>query len=55
MNIPTNISQLASNTLRYITAKLDEIKNIVDNTYTITNTHKKTFAAALINSIEPNK
>ena len=42
-NIPTLISQLTSNTLSDITAKLDEIKNIVDNTYTFTNTYKKTF------------
>ena len=41
MNIPTPISQLTSNTLSDINTKLDEIKNIVDNTYTITNTHKK--------------
>ena len=53
MNIPTPISQLTSNTPSDITAKLDEIKNIVDNTYIITNTHKKTFADVLINSIEP--
>ena len=44
---------MTSNTLSDITAKLDEIKILVDNTYTITNTHKKTFADALINSIEP--
>ena len=53
MNIPTPISQLTSNTLSDITAKLDEIKNRVDNTYIITNTHKKTFADVLINSIDP--
>ena len=35
-NIPTPISQLTSNTLSDITAKLDEITNIVGNTYTIT-------------------
>ena len=44
---------MTSNTLSDITAKLDEIKNIVDNTYTITNNYKKIFADALINSIKP--
>ena len=52
-NIRTPLSQFISNTLSDITAKLDKIKNIVDNTYKITNTHKKTFADALLNSIEP--
>ena len=51
-NIPTPIAQVTSNTLSDITAKLYEIKNIVDNTYTITNTNKKTFADALINYIK---
>ena len=49
------ISELTINTLSDITAKLDDIISIVDNINicTITNTHKKTFADALKNSIDP--
>ena len=48
------LSQFTLNAISDISAKLDEIKIIVDNTYTITNTHKKHFAGVLIHSIELN-
>ena len=47
----TPISQMISNILSNISVTLDDIKNIVDNTYINTNTNKNNFADALIHFI----